>query len=144
MRHIPGRAGAMGGVIFMLTIALGGCGTESDRGSIEGLVNRFMSILAPGGQSVRAADLPELFTGIDGSARSLPPAGIASVPRVDSYRIGDVRLMPFGRASVTVTVSSEKATTILSLRARRVGGTWKLEPAIGIRQRLDEVKRASP
>jgi len=127
-----------------MAVALAGCGTRADEEAITALVGRLMEVLAPGGAPSGSANPADIFFGLDDVAAGSLPAGLASAVGIRSHTVRGVRILPFGRAAVTVDVRGEAAAGTLELRARKSHGQWRLDPSIRLKQTLDEVKRTDP
>lgn len=125
-------------------LALAACGSRSDTRAVTALVGRFMGILGPAGDAAAPDHLDEIFTSLDPSQTQSPLEGLAALPPDPDYTIQELKILPGGVASVVVALGGEAATSTLELRARKVGGAWKLEPSFHVRQKLDEVRIPGP
>jgi hypothetical protein len=142
--RISSGAGRWLAPVLCAALTLAGCGSPSDTRAITALVARFMDILAPAGGAPPGANLDEIFTGLDPTHAQSPLEGMAAMPPDLSYTIRELKFFPFGGASVVVALDSEAATSTLELRARKVGGEWRLEPSFRVRQKLDDVRVPEP
>jgi hypothetical protein len=128
-------------VLVLLSVTLlAGCGSSSDRGAITALVDRFMGVVSSPEGTARAEELGGIFAGLDPSEASTVLQGLPPASPGLAYAVRGVRFLPLGGAEVTVDLEGDGTSTALVMRARKVGGAWRLEPSFRVRQRLGEVK----